>query len=78
MSQYQMDINGRIGLADYSSIYDYIAIVNKDDNLTINIDNNEFDNINIIKRILEDNKFTIDMGEQNNNGRYYIKAFKVK
>ncbi|MBC2582540.1 hypothetical protein [Clostridium sp. DJ247] len=78
MSQYQMNINGRIELADYSSIYDYMSIVNKDDNLTITIDNNGLDNINIIKRILEDNRFTIDLGEQNNNGRYYIKAFKVK
>lgn len=76
MSEYQMNITGKISLADYSSIYDYIAIVDKDDNLTISIENNA-ESINIVKQMLENNNFTVDLDCNKHNGRYYIKASKT-
>lgn len=74
MSEYQMNINGKIGLEDYSSIYDYMAIVDKNDNLIITINNIE--NVNIVKQMLENNSFAIDVNN-NYSGECYIKAFKV-
>lgn len=76
MSEYQMNISGKISLADYSSIYDYIAIVDKDDNLTISIENNA-ENINIVRQMLENNNFTVNLDCNKYSGRYYIKAFKT-
>lgn len=75
MSEYQMDIIGKIGLEDYSSIYDYMAIVNKNDNLIITI--NDSGNINIIKQILENNSFAIDLNNNNCIGECCIKAYKI-
>lgn len=76
MSEYQMNIAGKIGLADYSSIYDYIAIVDKDDNLTISMEN-DAENINIIRKMLENNNFTINFDYSRYNGKYCIKASKT-
>lgn len=74
MSEYQMNIVGKIELEDYSSIYDYMAIVDKNDNIMITIDNPE--NINIIKQMLENNNFIVDMDSSGYDGRCRIKAFK--
>ncbi|MBV7274478.1 hypothetical protein [Clostridium thailandense] len=74
MSEYQMNIIGKIELEDYSSIYDYMAIVDKNDNIMITIDNPE--NINIIKQMLENNSFIVDMDNSSYDGRCLIKAFK--
>ncbi|MCH5138431.1 hypothetical protein JMF89_14645 [Clostridiaceae bacterium UIB06] len=76
MSEYRMDINGDIELGDYSSIYDYISIVNKNDNLTISIDNDETQNIDIVCKMLETSHFIINLNERKNDGKYYIKAHK--
>ena len=35
MSEYKMDIKGIIGLSDYSSINDYIGLVDYDEKFTI-------------------------------------------
>ena len=33
MPDYKMDIRGNLGLSEYSDIYDYMGIVDKNDNL---------------------------------------------
>lgn len=76
MSKYRMDISGTIELADYSSIYDYMAIVNSNDNLIITINNSEEENINLICKILENNNFMVDLDDKDNDGTCYIKASK--
>jgi hypothetical protein len=78
MSDYRMDIKGTIGLSDYSNIYDYIGVVDKQDNFTITLDNIEQDNINIICSMLSDNKFIIYDQGYDMNGRYFINAHKNK
>lgn len=74
MSEYRMDISGTIELADYSSIYDYMAIVNRNDNLIITINNGEGENVNLICKMLENNNFIVDSNNKNNEGKCYIKA----
>ena len=78
MSDYRMDIKGTIGLSDYSNIYDYIGVVDQQDNFTITLDNIEHDNINIICSMLSDNKFIIYDQGYDINGRYFINAHKNK
>lgn len=78
MSDYRMDIKGTIGLSDYSNIYDYIGVVDQQDNFTITLDNIEQDNINIICSMLSDNKFIIYNQGYDMNGRYFINAHKNK
>ncbi|MFL0196205.1 hypothetical protein ACJDU8_11600 [Clostridium sp. WILCCON 0269] len=76
MSQYKMNIVGKINLADYSSIQDYMSIVNKNDNLTIIMDKNDDENVKIICNMLENKNFVINSSELHNGDKYYIKAFK--
>ncbi|ADK17159.1 MULTISPECIES: hypothetical protein [Clostridium] len=76
MSEYKMSIKGKITLEDYSSIYDYIAIVNKNDKLTIVVDSNENENVEIVCNMLKNKYFTVNPNRPCDGGKYCIKAFK--
>ncbi|NMM63467.1 hypothetical protein HBE96_12440 [Clostridium sp. P21] len=76
MAQYQMNINGNIQLMDYSSIYDYMSIVDKCDNLTINFIEGETEDIDILCKMLEDNSFMIRRDKHYDKGEYHISAIK--
>lgn len=76
MSKYKMNIVGKISLEDYSSIQDYMAIVNKDDDLTIIIDKHDDENIKIIYSMLENKNFIINSSKNYNGNKHYIRAFK--
>lgn len=77
MAEYHLDINGIIQLGDYSSIHDYMEFVNKNDKFTIMIEKSDKKNIDIICKMLTNNKFNISNLEDDNNGRYYIEAYRV-
>ncbi|OFI06930.1 hypothetical protein CLOACE_07240 [Clostridium acetireducens DSM 10703] len=74
MSEYFLNINGRLELSDYSSIYDYIDIVDKTDKLTINIDCNNKD-FDIIYVMLKNKKLSIDYKKVKGE-KYSIIAYK--
>ncbi|WP_297417807.1 hypothetical protein [Clostridium sp.] len=76
MSDYSMDISGNIELSDYSNIFDYLNIIDKDDNFVIRIDKNNKNDINIINTMLKDNQFAISYAEYDDFGNYYICANK--
>ncbi|WP_160680745.1 hypothetical protein [Clostridium sp. C8-1-8] len=76
MSDYRMDIRGSIGLSDYSNIYDYIGVVDNKDNFTITVDNEGNDSIRVICKMLSDNDFYIKDQGYDDQGRYYINAYK--
>lgn len=76
MSEYKMSIKGKITLEDYGSIYDYIEIVKKDDELTIFIDSDEDKNVEIICNILKNKYFTVKQNKVCDVGKYCIKALK--
>ncbi|WPC41792.1 hypothetical protein [Clostridium sp. JS66] len=76
MAQYQMNINGNIQLMDYSSIYDYMAIVDKCDSLTINFNEGQINDIDILCNILENNHFMVNRDKYYNKGEYHINATK--
>lgn len=78
MPDYKMDIRGNLGLSEYSDIYDYMGIVDKNDNFTITLDNSNRQHINIITSILKESNFSILDEGINNLGDYYINANKYK
>ena len=78
MSDYRMDICGEIGLSEYSNIYDYLCVVDKEDKFTISINKENENNIDTISSILKDNKFTIDNEGINSEVIYFIMAHKYE
>lgn len=78
MPDYKMDIRGKLGLGEYSDIYDYMGIVDKNDNFTITLDNSNKQHINIITSMLKESNFSILEEGINNLGDYYINANKYK
>lgn len=76
MCNYRMEIRGNIGLCDYSNIYDYISIVESNDEFTIIIDSSNEENIRIVCSMLKDKNFSINSKKIEKNGAYKIKASK--
>ena len=77
MSDYSMDISGSIELSDYSNIFDYLNIIEKDDNFVIRIKKDNKDDLDVINSMLQDNKFIINYTQYDDFGNYYISANKV-
>ncbi|MBQ5695993.1 MAG: hypothetical protein IIV48_04995 [Clostridium sp.] len=78
MPDYKMDIRGKLGLSEYSDIYDYMGIVDKNDNFTITLDSSNRQNLNIITSMLRESNFFILEEGINQSGDYYISANKYK
>ena len=78
MPDYKMDIRGKLGLSEYSDIYDYMGIVDRNDNFTITLDNSNRQHVNIITSMLKESNFYILEEGINNLGDYYINANKYK
>ncbi len=76
MPDYRMNINGQLGLSEYSNIFDYMRVVDENDNFTITLDNVEKENINIITSMLRDCKFSILNEGIDTEGKYYINVNK--
>lgn len=76
MSDYRMYIRGSIGLSEYSNIYDYLCIVDKEDKFTISINKENEDSIGTISSMLQDNRFTVDNQGVDSEGNYFIIAHK--
>ena len=74
MSDYSMNINGNIELSDYSNIFDYLNIIDKEDNFLISINKNNKGDIDLINSMLRDNKFIINYTQYDDFGNYYISA----
>ena len=76
MSDYTMDIGGKIELSDYSDIFYYLNIIDKDDNFMIRIAKDNEDDIGVISSMLNDSNFIINHTEYDERGNYYIVANK--
>ena len=74
MSDYSMNISGNMGLIDYSNIFDYLNIIDKDDNFVIRIDKENKGDIDVINSMLQDNRFIINYTQYDDFGNYYISA----
>lgn len=76
MPDYRMDINGDLGLSEYSNIFDYMGVVDSKDSFKITLNNVQKENINIITSMLKDSKFSIVNEGMDTSGNYYINASK--
>lgn len=76
MCNYRMEIKGKIGLSDYSNIYDYIGIVENKDDFLIALKSLGKDDINMICSMLLDRNFSISHKAFDDNGDCTIKACK--
>lgn len=78
MSQYCLDINGEIGLGDYSSIDDYMSLVGSEDKLVITFDKKNNMDMELICSLLKKKNFEIGSCEINKEGKYYITSYKIR
>ncbi|GAA0789889.1 hypothetical protein [Hathewaya limosa] len=78
MSQYSLDISGKIDLSDYSIIDDYMKVVGNNDKIRISIDNQQNKESGVICSMLENADFHIQSKGGENNGKYYIQAIKER
>lgn len=76
MSDYRLWVNSDIQLQDYSSFDDYVNIVDKNDNLTITLDNNSDELKNIMCSILIKNNFSVAVRKREDQNGYSIVAIK--
>ena len=78
MSEYRLDIVGDINLSDYSSIHDYMGIVEQNDKFTIISKINNTEEVKLLCKMLENNYFTIVAQGGTQNGEYYITSKKER
>ena len=78
MSEYRLDIVGDINLSDYSSIHDYMGIIEQNDKFTITSKMKNSEEMKILCKMLENNYFTIVEQGGRENGEYYITSQKER
>lgn len=78
MSEYKLDILGKINLSDYSKIDDYMGIVDVDDKFTITLNNENVENSDIIYNMLKNNNFNISSKGGSKDGKLWISAARNK
>jgi hypothetical protein len=78
MSEYRLDIIGDINLSDYSSIHDYMGIIQRNDKFTITSKMKNSEEVKILCKILESNYFTIVEQGGKENGQYSITSQKKR
>lgn len=78
MPNYNMNLQGELGLNEYSNIFDYISVVDSGDNFTITLNEEAKNSISVISSMLRDKEFSIIDEGVNSLGSYYISANKQK
>ena len=64
MSNYKLNINGKIEESDYKNIYDYFDIIGDEDELIISLSSSYNENINIIYKLLITDGFNVKLDEE--------------
>lgn len=64
MSNYKLNINGKIEESDYKNIYDYFDIIGDEDELIISLSSSYNENINIIYKLLTTDGFNVKLDEE--------------
>ena len=72
MSEYKLDLIGDINLSDYSSIHDYMGLIELNDKFTITSKMKNSEEMKILCKMLENNYFSIVKQGDSENGEYYI------
>ena len=72
-----MEIRGKMNLSDYSNIYDYIELVEREDDFVISTKFLDKEEINIVCSMLQERNFTIKNKDFDSNGDCMIRAYKI-
>ena len=72
MSEYKLDLIGDINLSDYSSIHDYMGLIELNDKFTITSKMKNSEEMKILCKMLENNYFSIVKQGDSENGEYII------
>jgi len=78
MSEYRLDLVSDINLSDYSSIHDYMGLIEQNDKLTITSKIKNPEELKILCKMLENNYFTIVAQGGTQNGDYFITSQKAR
>jgi predicted transcriptional regulator len=78
MSEYRLDIVGDINLSDYSSIHDYMEIIQRNDKFTITSKMKNSEEVEILCEMLVSNYFAIIQQGGKENGQYSITSQKTR
>ena len=78
MSEYRLDLVSDITLSDYSSIHDYMGIIEQNDKFTITLKMKSPEEMKILCKMLENNYFTVVAQGGTQNGEYYITSQKER
>lgn len=78
MSDYKLDLVGDINLSDYSSIHDYMGLIELNDKFTITSKVKNSEEMKTLCKMLENNYFTIVTQGGKENGEYYITSQRDK
>ena len=76
MSEYRLEINGTIGLSDYSNINDYMRIIGENDKVVVTVGPGDAHNVDIITSLLSRNGLEVALKGGHDDGRYYITAYR--
>ncbi|WP_027633546.1 hypothetical protein [Clostridium hydrogeniformans] len=77
MSDYRLDISGNLNLTDFSSIYDYISVVDYNDKFTISLNSVGDESVGLICEMLYKQNFIVKHLGLKEDGLYYITASKI-
>ena len=64
MSNYKLNISGKIEESDYKNIYDYFDIIGDEDELIISLLSNDNENTDIIYKLLTSVGFNVRLDEE--------------
>jgi uncharacterized protein YebE (UPF0316 family) len=78
MSEYRLDVEGELELSDYSSIHDYIGVIEGEDKLTIVVDKKGAADRTILCSMLINECFIISSEKKECDGKYHICAYKKR
>ncbi|MGV3027016.1 hypothetical protein ACED96_14985 [Clostridium thermobutyricum] len=77
MSNYIMNVKKELTKDEYGNIHDYLGVIDVNDNFTMNIENKNLINLDMINQIFEENNFVKIKEQINENGSCIIEANKV-
>ncbi|MEW8957084.1 hypothetical protein [Clostridium sp.] len=77
MSNYRLDIKGNLDLTDFSSIYDYMGVVDYNDKFTIALNGVGDESVGLICEMLHKQSFIVKHLGLKDDGLYYIRASKI-
>lgn len=76
MSNYYLNINGKIELDDFGSINDYLELVGENDKINISLYSKYIEDYNLLCKILKTKNFDFICEDEHDDKTHFINAYK--